>query len=124
MFLLHENLPAKASGAVQYASESRYAIDQFVESAIRIYEVHRPNTFTCFPGWRILLFWHIVRKKRAATILSLFLKDNFYYKLPHMIKRFRSNAIKLQTFFRKFSEITAVSSSLDHFFCMLRLSGE
>lgn len=57
-------------------------------------------------GWRIRLFYRCVRRKMAVAVLRNFFYEYSYFSIPYLMYRYRSDACRLQNYFRSFLAIT------------------
>lgn len=57
-------------------------------------------------GWRIKLFYRCVRRKMAVAVVRQFFQDYSYFSIPYLMYRYRTDACRLQKYFRSFLAIT------------------
>lgn len=57
-------------------------------------------------GWKLVLFWRCVQRRKAVVLLRRMLTDFESFRLPYVMLRYRVNAVHLQRYIRSFLEVT------------------
>ena len=57
-------------------------------------------------GWKLVLFWRCLQRRKAVILLRRMLADHESFRLPYVMLRYRVNAVHLQRYVRSFLEVT------------------
>eukprot|EP00603_Paraphysomonas_imperforata_P000598 CAMPEP_0114428700 /NCGR_PEP_ID=MMETSP0103-20121206/9076_1 /TAXON_ID=37642 ORGANISM="Paraphysomonas imperforata, Strain PA2" /NCGR_SAMPLE_ID=MMETSP0103 /ASSEMBLY_ACC=CAM_ASM_000201 /LENGTH=543 /DNA_ID=CAMNT_0001597955 /DNA_START=171 /DNA_END=1802 /DNA_ORIENTATION=- len=57
-------------------------------------------------GWKLVLFWRCMQRRKAVKLLRRMLSDFETFRLPYVMLRYRVNAVHLQRYVRSFLEVT------------------